>query len=312
MDSRLNSRSRLIGSSPDGRPAFTLIELLIVIAIIGVLIAILLPSLGAARRNGRMMTCASNLRQLATGLQMYCDANKDVLPAHRAPDLPGGTANPANWYDVGNGRKFRPTWISRIGGYVGIYAFGEPATDNGRQDFESKVYVCPEVPLWIDERNSAYGYNYQFLGNARETSGVPHNYPVRLSKVTVPAGTVVGADSLGTAASFPPAQRTMYENDGRTTTALGNEAFTIDPPRLNPAGDIAGSTYRNGVHDRHLGKKAASFHADGHATVSSLRDLGYRVLGDGTYDFFGGGVDGANNSLFSGTGADDDAPVLPE
>jgi len=93
--------------------AFTLIELLVVIAVIAVLIGILLPALGAARQSSKSTLCLSNLRQLAFGWQAYADENRDVMVAHRAPNLAGGTANPQNWYEVGNGMKFRPTWIAR-------------------------------------------------------------------------------------------------------------------------------------------------------------------------------------------------------
>jgi prepilin-type N-terminal cleavage/methylation domain-containing protein/prepilin-type processing-associated H-X9-DG protein len=58
------------------RRAFTLVELLVVIGIIAVLISILLPTLGRARRAGQEVACMSNLRQLATAMHTYADAYK--------------------------------------------------------------------------------------------------------------------------------------------------------------------------------------------------------------------------------------------
>jgi prepilin-type N-terminal cleavage/methylation domain-containing protein/prepilin-type processing-associated H-X9-DG protein len=60
--------------------AFTLIELLVVIAIIGILVALLLPVLNSAKRSALRIQCAHNLKQLATGLQLYADDHGDSLP----------------------------------------------------------------------------------------------------------------------------------------------------------------------------------------------------------------------------------------
>src|SRR5690606_16759722 len=230
--------------------------------------------LGRARQSAKSVLCLSNFRQLAHGWHAYADDNKDVLPPGRAPKLPGGEDNPQNWYEIGNGLKFRPTWIARMGQYVGVYAFAEPRTDDGRQDYDSSVYVCPETPERRDERNAAYGYNYQFLGNSRQTNGRYHNFPVRRSRGPVFAGPVLGADAMGTAAAYPEALRQPYDNDGRDADALGNEGFNLDPPRLTAAGDIASEGHRAAVEPRHLGK-AVVLYTDGHADTSSPRDLGY-------------------------------------
>lgn len=61
--------------------AFTLIELLVVIGIIGLLVAILLPTLGKAREQARATACASQLRQLGLGLMIYAQNNKSWTPS---------------------------------------------------------------------------------------------------------------------------------------------------------------------------------------------------------------------------------------
>jgi len=76
------------------RKGFTLVELLVVIAVIAVLAALLLPAFGRAKESGRGTVCLGNLHQIGLALQIYVQENNNRLP--RMYDKPTTTITNAN------------------------------------------------------------------------------------------------------------------------------------------------------------------------------------------------------------------------
>ena len=89
----------------DFRRAFTLIELLLVIAIIAILAAILMPVFGHAKQRAQGIQCVSNLRQMTMGWQVYTDENNNKYP----PNAAMGHNHPAVGEDAGN-----PSWVAGV------------------------------------------------------------------------------------------------------------------------------------------------------------------------------------------------------
>jgi len=299
-----------------GHPrAFTLIELLVVIAIIALLLAILIPALSSARRTAKTAICLTRLRTAGHGLTLYANENRGVLVPGRLPKI-----DENHWrFRLADKRyKYRPTFLTMMESQVGLPPFDDPMPSQNmidrfgqpgdRQNYSNEMYVCPEADYWVDERNGAFGYNYQFLGNARlrdeDDTDSYKNWPVQMSWVRSPASCVAVADSMGTAASYPRTHRGAYEDNrigdsrsGRTRAAKGNEGFNLDPPRVDlDRGEMAslGDDHadRTAVDPRHAGFGSVLW-VDGHGSRETLKSLGYQedretgVIGfDGDNRFF--------------------------
>lgn len=95
---------------------FTLVELLVVIAIIGILIALLLPAVQAAREAARRMNCSNKMKQIALAIHNYHDVFK-AFPSGTLSSVPV-TYSTANWCTSGSASQSRASWTVLILPYL--------------------------------------------------------------------------------------------------------------------------------------------------------------------------------------------------
>ena len=133
-----------------GRKGFTLVELLVVIAVIGVLVALLLPAIQAARESARRTQCRSNLRQVGLAMLNFHDAKRRFPSAYETqPGGAMGTRNPETG-DAGPGWTCLFQVLPYIEGSTAREAFDLklPAwhVDNGQAALQIiPTYLCPSV-----------------------------------------------------------------------------------------------------------------------------------------------------------------------
>lgn len=179
-------------------PGFTLVELLIVIAIIALLIGTLVPALGRSRASAQQAACASNIRQLVLAVTLYAHDNDDLAPPG-APEFQ--TRNLRRWHG------------SRASISEPFTSAGAPITayldDNAAAS--AALRACPTFTPMLDALNTAhtgferscggYGYNNAFLGQDRihKPSGAwivrTDKAGARLSRFAAPANSVAFADT---------------------------------------------------------------------------------------------------------------------
>jgi prepilin-type N-terminal cleavage/methylation domain-containing protein/prepilin-type processing-associated H-X9-DG protein len=283
--------------TPRSGEGFTLIELLVVISIIALLVGILLPALGAARRSALAIQSVSNLRQVGIAIAAYNADRKGFFPIHSSaiPKIAGT----------------KPRWADYLFPYLNsVEVYRSPNLDDRELEEMAKPFwhevsqtgaeaavkagagvarpVIPSDPAV----HGGYGYNFQYLGNAR--AAVLFN--ANEIDLTRPTDTIVVGDVAGSRKNGEP-------GDG------GAAAYALDPPLGSARGSGKGAYYEGGG-DENVGTydpdfkyalrsapaernngKAGMVFADGHGT-----NLGLVAVDDYNAD----GV--ADNGYWNGLG----------
>jgi prepilin-type N-terminal cleavage/methylation domain-containing protein len=152
--------------------AFTLIELLMVVAIISVLLSILLPSLGAAREQSRQAICASNLRQIGVGIYSYWTDWNGRVPYVESPMVNGVGSPPRtknNFPGFGN-----PNW-------------SDDDTDPFNRDLFPMSLPNQLMPRYLDESPRVFACPSAINGWPRN-AGPPYRYTYREAAANQPHG----------------------------------------------------------------------------------------------------------------------------
>ena len=139
---------------------FTLMELLVVVAIIAILFSLLLPSLGKARYNTRIAVCASNISQSGKAAFIYADDSSGRLPL-----IEFSSFQPWNTYTLQEGTKFQNAGKFYELGYMNIEAsfcpqfeMNEQHSDKGLRNTISYNTSDGEFKTGLDRIRSSYQF----------------------------------------------------------------------------------------------------------------------------------------------------------
>jgi len=276
------------------RKAFTLVELLVVVAIIGVLVALLLPAVQAARESSRRSQCSNNLKQQGLGMHTFHDGNGLFPFNYQLIGVNAWESTSANYFilpyiEQGNlQEQFKIPTSAQPGQALGTApsgAVGDAAMWsfdwNGPMSTRLKTFICPSATKAAPRSFSTWGgpgSNYGWCTGSRVqvvwvgdafNGIVAYQNPRRMKDVTDGLSVTLLASELlngrGTTAVATYPFDVFYAGDGPFNSVRNKDFATVN--ELNAIGSAAKSLAGGGFLSNNGGNW--SWYAAGHTTLTT-------------------------------------------